>query len=734
VHRVFLGHEGSIFGVRVSKELVLIPGEQPRRLLASCSDDRTIRVWDVSTLQSDSEVVAEIQDPEDKRKRHTGFSNASFDFDMTSTDCLAIGWGHISRVWTVQFLDHEESFAGVSLVSSGEDATSRTWHLIPNSDRGSSGIAALPFILSQLDVASNHNGKNMWSLAVQRHRSGVRKTITGGADSKIATQSLALPKLISDSGDSFMSQFTVEDIALSTRSTQDAAIPPGSYSSHRSSNKAEFFRSYTFIAEDTYLLTTNSGNVYIQSTLKKDSSQGTEIMRQAMFVDQVDDLKGYSVCTGITLLDAAFVAGSRGSIYYYQRDTTGLTKIHTCNGKVGELFVSFQGAPHARKVILLGSLVGQNEAQMLHTDLANGCRPTVSAITTIPLSEEHTGLAITSMDYISRASGDSYLLLGFRRGSIALYRISVPEAVGEESSSAPLVQIIERAHGREAVTSITWVPNPIQLQAGHIASTGRDGRFAIHALDLATHKAHLVHSLTLPVGPNIEGLHFSGGRLLIYGFTSKRFVLYDTDSEEELMSVDTGGAHRSWTFRPSSVDYGGGTLVWTRASSMHVCRQARPNHQVIRPGGHGREIKAIAISGPSTSNAKKQLIATGAEDTDIKISEYTDGEIVCRRTLRKHTTGIQHLQWSADGTYLFSSGGCEEFYIWRVRSLPPELGSIGVVCESTYRPESEHADLRIMSFDVRQQQDSFTIAMVFSNSDVKVSRTPSSLSLKPANH
>lgn len=59
-------------------------------------------------------------------------------------------------------------------------------------------------------------------------------------------------------------------------------------------------------------------------------------------------------------------------------------------------------------------------------------------------------------------------------------------------------------------------------------------------------------------------------------------------------------------------------------------------------------------------------------------------------------------------------------YIWRIRDLPSSL-DIGVICEHTYTPESEHADLRIMSFDVRRKDSSYLIALVFSDSSIKVS-------------
>jgi hypothetical protein len=64
---------------------------------------------------------------------------------------------------------------------------------------------------------------------------------------------------------------------------------------------------------------------------------------------------------------------------------------------------------------------------------------------------------------------------------------------------------------------------------------------------------------------------------------------------------------------------------------------------------------------------------------------------------------------------------CFSVYVWRVRELSTAALQIGVVCEHVYTPESEHADLRLMSFDVSTSGSSHTIAMVFSDSSIKVS-------------
>jgi WD40 repeat protein len=304
----------------------------------------------------------------------------------------------------------------------------------------------------------------------------------------------------------------------------------------------------------------------------------------------------------------------------------------------------------------------------------------------------------------------SVLILGFRRGSVAIYSID------DASSNAASIRVVDKVHGDETVTSLICTPSQENSSSIQLLSVGRDGCLAIHWIDLLAGSVELVHNLALPIGTNIEGAYYHQDILLVHGFSSKKWVLYDVTSEEEVMGVETGGAHRSWAFQPRLDKRGGGTLVWTRASSMHICSQISPNHHVIRSGGHGREIKAVTVN----NEASKGLIATGAEDTDIKLFQYDNGHIVCRRTLRRHTTGIQHLQWSEDGEYLFSSGGSEEFYVWRIRKLPSTV-DIGVVCEYVYTPESEFSDLRVMSFDVSKRDTGYVIAMVFSDSSIKVS-------------
>ncbi|RMZ72338.1 wd repeat [Pyrenophora seminiperda CCB06] len=662
IHRIYLGHEGSIFGVRISEELPTECCQKLRRVIASCSDDRTIRIWDVSDVNTNgSKPGVGCDHLEALRTRHTGFSNEAFDSEeFNSADCLAIGWGHLSRVWTVRFLEASPCNGSLLLQSAGEDATTRMWQLTPKSR----DTESCSYQLLEINCAAHHNGKNLWSSTVSHDSTGMQRVVAGGSDSKITATSLGHALHVEKNPRNAIADYTVHDMLSWAQSATSSPDKTATLNHHRSSKKAEFFRSYCFVDEVTFLVTTNSGKVLVGDLFLGAESNQSSLLSSTTSLGQLDDLSGYSVCTSGPQSGVAFVAGAKGSIFMYRKSAATLAKIHTVGGKIGQIFAADTSDTDQQATALLVTLVGQNEAQILYLDPA--CDTSVLRVVKLPASDSSSetmtgrgvmyspGDTITSFAHI-RAEDQSFVVLGYRRGSIAVYNIHEGEG---GTSQAKLTSVVPNAHNGETVTSMTWFASSSKPSQGQLFTVGRDGRLRVHYMDFSTSSVKLNHNLALPFGPNIEGLYFQDNRLLVHGFSNKSWYLYDVTGEEEVMSINTGGAHRSWTFHAHSSL--GGILIWTRASSMHICNQRGPNHTLFRSGGHGREIKAVAVLPKSNSVSETPLIATGAEDTDIKIFQYVGGELVCRRTLRRHTTGIQHLQWSKNGEYLCSSGGCEE--------------------------------------------------------------------------
>ncbi|KAF3004086.1 hypothetical protein E8E13_003324 [Curvularia kusanoi] len=714
IHRVFLGHEGSIFDVRISNEIHRDCYGTLKRVIASCSDDRTIRLWDVSDVDvsvSQDEAVEEAQ-----RTRHTGFSVAATETPSENLNCLAIGWGHTSRVWKVRFLHPSPDDGSLTLLSAGEDATSRSWRL----SAGGGKTGALPYVLQETNCAAYHNGKNMWATTPYSEAPGAVRIVCGAADSKLTTYALSVASQDSLNRALASAEYSVEDLL---HMAQPSTLVQSPSQLSKSSKKTDSLRSYCFLSSRTFLLVTNSGKVLLESFSSDICSSPQSPLTDAIIVDQVECLSNYSICCSVPELGAAFVAGAKGDVYLYSEHSASLRIIHRACGKVVSLFASYMVSAGRKQLVLLVTLVGQKQAELLFIDVDKTLLSESLSLVCVPVPDVSAGGMVTSMSLVETQLEKFVLILGFRRGSIGLYTISLETPDYQVSLS----RIVEKVHGDETVTAIKQQISPEQASAGYLYSVGRDGCLAVHLLDYAENTVELVHNLALPIGPNIEDIYFQDDRLLVHGFSSKRWVLYDVTTEEEIMGIETGGAHRSWAFQPHSTpDYTfGGTLLWTRTSSLHVCSQKGASHKVLRSGGHGREIKAVAthlpVSRSQEPDGNSTLIATGAEDTDIRIFQYSGKELTCRATLRKHTTGIQHLQWSDNGEYLFSSAGSEEFYVWRVRTLQAVV-DIGVVCEYVYTPESEFSDLRIMSFDVNRSGNVYTIAMVFSDSSIKMYR------------
>ena len=206
----------------------------------------------------------------------------------------------------------------------------------------------------------------------------------------------------------------------------------------------------------------------------------------------------------------------------------------------------------------------------------------------------------------------------------------------------------------------------------------------------------------------------------------------------------------------------------------------------MRAGGHGREVRAAAAAdaGRSGSDAvdrsgrRRWWLATGAEDTDVRLWECVDGPradgdasradasgedgdddgvgrggaaLLPRAVLRAHDTGVTGLKWGpaaaparstapssprggggGKSRLLFSCGGRQEVLAWRVRAGVPLVG-FGVALAGRAPVEGRGHEVRVTAMDVvraapprspggRDDGEAYVVGLGHSNSVIKVFR------------
>ncbi|KAF1990318.1 WD40 repeat-like protein [Aulographum hederae CBS 113979] len=854
VHHSFTGHEGSIFGVQVSPRLS-IPNF-PSRILASCSDDRTIRLWDTSSVDG---IAAQRSTSNTVSQKETGFGSSAPSNELSGNDtCLAIAWGHSSRIWNVQFLSSCNECGFPRLLSTGEDATHQVWDLLPSSQAHPTkeGKNTSLFSLRNLAVASNYHGKNIWaasSIISPHSASSFREIIaTGAADGGISTSMappglLAIPYEEPEKADQTPSSSSADDSSeysddknaeglrdekecVNNEASQDVSNQENEQEPWKSIEMDEWvqeevkrkekitlklnfglnflkdrpksdsdpseppewcpksdsspcpglsdgpqtlvvdnpsvwkleqcfyeslteekpndgakeyasdrFRAFAFSDPETLLITSNEGRVFWM-----DWEEGS--LESTMDVKWFDlgifpDLKGYAVIAGSPERGSFFFAGSSGILHYLDPSSPAdsLSELAEFDCKVAGIFIGhpsghFHDALLATLSVLI-TFVGGRPPEVLTVDFSGlGEIPEVSMRYTVKLPPSEI---VTSFCHVFERNGREYYIFGTRKGTLEIHENRLPKQEASKQDDALLCETVTDVHHGESVTAIRWYED-IEDRFGHLVTVGRDGCLVVTSLSAildpylgkrvcpVVHRAHLSSPF-----PNIEDIMILRDSVLVAGFHKKTFVVFDMISEKEIFREECYGGNRIWAFRafPSPV------LAYVKESKLVVRALFNLPEYPLRNGMHGREVKAVAVAPCKLwPNSWSPLVATGAEDTDIRIFNWRqisqDPVRVmsqCHAVIRGHNTGIQALKWSEDGKYLFSSGGVEEFYIWRIRRVP--IFRVGVVLEAKGKLSNPQTDRRITDFYVRRVLEpgweripgsAFVVILVYSDSVIGV--------------
>ncbi|GIZ02378.1 WD repeat-containing protein 6 [Caerostris extrusa] len=268
-----------------------------------------------------------------------------------------------------------------------------------------------------------------------------------------------------------------------------------------------------------------------------------------------------------------------------------------------------------------------------------------------------------------------YLIVGDRSGNISFYsQLHTDKKKSEENNVKVNPSMVHRyIHGDNGVTDI-------QLHKSLVYSAGRDGK--IHLYDIDDNSLNLLH--TIKVSHDLEWIGkmlFHGGDLLLLGFHTKDFMVWSSQLESAIMTVECGGGHRSWDFQLT--DEGNATFVaikkkdviFTTENLQHVLN----NKSILKTGISGQEFCCATYLFTKSQNSLDSVavVACGGEDNTLRILGFIEGkghQILSLCNLSGHLSSIKAIskfKLVEENAYLLASvGGRSQMMLWKIKEDP----------------------------------------------------------------
>ncbi|KAL6450033.1 RTT10 Regulator of Ty1 transposition protein 10 [Candida maltosa Xu316] len=591
-------HEGSIFGVKI---------DYTGNYIISCSDDRSIKLHSF----------------------HDG-------------KLLATGWGHGSRIWSLDFFKPDSSNK-----SSSEDCTMRIWEYVPGNE-----------MLQQIDLKEQvHRGKHIWSGDVDNLN--LKIAVTGGADGKIRLHDLT-PQ--------HSEQINV------------ASIPQALGLEFA---KSEFIRDYFEVPDyDTLVILTSKGNLMMY--------------QQGNFhsFGVYKEFSSFGIVSGFSELNLVLVSGPSGEVLCLDFNHTGnepkLSWINNVaeligNGANGRYFAIFE-CPNPNVPFYFC------EFECANSELK------VSNVIEIPKIEPKCTLTAFTVEITTK----NWVVLAFKKATIQVVDLQTLNT-----------SLFRKVSPGDTISSVSVVSH--DATSTNVLILARDGVYTIAQIceDQSSFTFDVLQQNKIVRG-FIEGGYIVNSELILYGFKSSYFYVWNETKQIEIMNVHCGGSgHRHYKFyKNNQSDY----FKFVFTSKTHLCiftHQVRftENYGLIQNGTHGREIRDIAISRDNS------LVLTSSEDSSIGVSKINgNGEIVGVWNMNNHVSGMQKVKFLSD-KFAASSAANEEFIIWKITWME---STPMVVEHARLQPTKSTPDLRVMDFCSIATGNGFLLITVYSDSNVKV--------------
>jgi WD40 repeat protein len=639
------GHEGVIHAVKWNKS-----GQQ----LASTSDDRTVRLWNVN-------------------------KNSEWTLQWTA-------WGHTARVWNVAFSDS-------GIVSTGEDGTARLWN-------AETGVA--------LATLRGHACQCLWSVDTYHSLA-----VSGGDNGTVAVYNLE-DHLVEDrvepiAGDappsgSWKASFVLPDdriipeqdaSTINNTTEEDGAsdvplLENGMEIEKKKMKKPKkkkisqqvivgmkFDRSKVTKDTPAIIVATRAG-----SLMRLDTSSGSWTLQEPWCVPGMSDKDVVEASQGSCMAlhpsgDFVSVGTTRGDIVIASVTPQDSNVISRCQRLVvpGRVHRAVQGLEwvtsqdlisfHCQSILWITFPSTQEIGNLGDDDIGK-------TIDTLVMNAGTKAVPICFAFNETR----KLLVIGDARGNLALFDLNLRPDNGEPLSPS---SVLPRAHQKEHVNGIMWSTENM------IISVGNDGCVHECAVDSQGKLVSLLSAQTASFTGIDHVWKNSANFTFLAGYYGNALAVVDRSVGRELFRMDSGGRQRSHDLFVPKADSGGvmglAISVNRKDGRSEVLVQLDKQSSVCATGSlglHGESIFSACLFPISTDNETIALF-TGSEDCSSKISLWQGGVLKSSKQLPLQESCVRTVcsskHASSKTTLLVAGGGKLMLQLFLVHDIDQDVES-----------------------------------------------------------
>jgi WD40 repeat protein len=629
IHRL-IGHDGVIFSTKFG-----LSGS----VIASTSDDRTIRVWrqyrigdktSCSAVESavDAQLVCDKSNP---------------------YSLLWTGYGHSARCWDSAFFSMPtilgQNTQGIASV--GEDSTVRLWNL----DDG-----------KEVAFLKGHNSQSIWRIISDHNHT----LVTGGNDGSLKIWNVSY-HLVNNAARAIQSvlqniiNVPPDDVSYSEISSE-ISVQCDSESETKKKRKSALIATPRQIMFGTCLYPKDGGNKLLLAT--KCGMVKTLDLTTREWYDhgpwgrpgrlheighEVDSTSGLSMAIHPSCKIFA-IGTSKGNIIISSLNDPEnpikmkfSLKIYPAVQELKWIDCKTLLACHIKGVCVLWSFSHEPSFDKEHVDAPS------SRVLTMKREGRNVGNVLCHL-YDSYHNG---LFVGDSRGNIAYFDLSNTSKGSEEQTASC---ILSYAHKKEHVTQIIASKN-----RGEIISVGNDG--FIHEIALKKRKGYTLTSLVrIPVSCLTAITHIwrvqtnRQDKIVVGGYRGNSFIVWDVTSSYQLLCVDTGGRNRRLLFSPT-FEIGPhplsfhlvvclGNKTCQNQLLLHSKVLKQPPNKIalgctysIGTSVHGETILDVSLN--RSFKDGRLLLLTGSNDSTVKLYTAESGTIEPVKDLPPHESCIR---------------------------------------------------------------------------------------------